>query len=111
MIVLEVNKVFQYLIGLESFGGGKYQRFFTNIAPIMPSMSMLLTSLWMFLNFIFNVNDNIQTALASLPGALAYIMLAILHWHLVINRIYFYSLFEDMQAIINESTYDFCSLN
>lgn len=105
MIVLEVNKFFQYL---ESFIGSRYQRFFSIIAPILIFVSMLLITFWIFLNFIFNFNDNIGIALSSLPTAFGFFMMTVLYGHFLINRDRFHSLFEDMQGIVNDSTYESC---
>lgn len=110
MIVLEVSKIFQNLIGLESFGGGKYHKYFNIIAPSLVSVPTFLLTLWTTLNFIWNVKENILVALSSMQSASGFFMMTSLHWSLLINRAYFYSLFEDMQAIVTDSTYDSCGL-
>lgn len=106
MIVLEIDKMFQNLFDLQSFGGSKYHRYFTNIARILASVSMVLLTLWIFLNFIWNVNDKIEIALPSLSAGVGFYLATAQHWSLLINRAHFHSLFDDMQAIIDDSTYE-----
>lgn len=110
MLVLEINEIFQKLIDLQSFGGSKYHRYFTIIARILASVSMLLLTLWIFLNFIWNVNDNIEIALPSLSAAVGFYLATAQHCSLLINRAHFHSLFVDMQAIIDDSTYEFTAV-
>lgn len=105
MVVFVVNNIFKNIIGLESLGGGKYHKYFSSIAPNLVSASMNLLTLWIFLNFIWNVNDNIDIALSSMQAALGFFVVTTVHGSLLINRTYFYSLFNDMQAIVDDSTY------
>lgn len=110
MIVLEINKIFEEVIGLRLFSGSKYHRCITVTAPILMLGSMLLSALWASIIFIWNVNDNFQLALSSVLPFLGYFMLATVHGHFLINRAYFNSLFEEMQAIVNKSTFSIVEL-
>lgn len=111
MIVLEVNRIFQNLIGLAWIRGGKFHEHSRIFAQILAFGSMLWLTLWLFLNFIFNVNDNIQMAFSSLPVAFGFVFLSSLNGRFLINRAHFHSLFEDIQRIVNDSTYDSCRLS
>lgn len=101
MIVLEVNKIFQNLIGMEPFGPSKYHRYFN---PNSAFVSMFLLTLWTSLNFICNINEDIVEALSSMRTASGFFMMASLNWSFLINRAHFYSLFVDLQAVVNDST-------
>lgn len=111
MIVLEVNKSLQNLIGLAWIGGGKYHEHSRIIAQMLVSFSMFLFTLWTILNFVWNVNDNIVEALTSMRTAPAFFMTYSIHLSCLINRANFYSLFEDLQAIVDDSKYESCGLN
>lgn len=111
MIVLEVNSFLRNKICFESFGGVKCHRYLSVIAPKLVSVSMILFTVWTYLNFIWNVNDNFLEALFSMQTATAFVMVTTLHASFLINRANFYLLFEDMQTIVNDSTYEPCVLN
>lgn len=111
MIVLEVSKTFQNLIGLESFGAGKFHKYLRIIAPKLVSVPTFLLTLWTTLNFIWNVNDNIVVALFSMQAASGFFTMSTLHASFLINHAHFYSLFDDLQAIVNDSTYESFVLN
>lgn len=110
MIVLEINKIFEEVIGLHLFSGSKYHRCITVTVPVLMLGSMLLSAFWALLIFVWNFKDNIQLALSSVPPFLGYLLLAIVHGHFLINRAYFNLLFEDMQSIVNKSTFSFVEL-
>lgn len=104
MIILETNKLFQKIVGLRLFGGGKYgYECFTIIVPFWAFFSMVFVALSSFLNFISNLNEDVGKALPSLLPALSFPMLNIIYWHLLMKRAHFISLFDDMQTVINES--------
>lgn len=111
MIVFEVNKIFKNLVGLESVGGGKYHKYFSAFALNLVSVSMALLVLWTSLNFVRNVSENILEALASMQTVSAFFMMTSLRWSLLINRTNFYSLFEGLQAVVKDSTYETCGLS
>lgn len=101
MIVFEINKIFQKIIGLHSYGPGSHWGYI--IAPILVSIPMLLLVFSIVLNFILNIRDETNMIWSTLPTAIAIFIFNVLYWHLLINRRNFYSLFDDMQDIIGES--------
>lgn len=111
MIILRINNTIRELVDLQSFSGSKYRKFLSILAQTLILLSMLWSGLWLFLVFIRNVNVNIQLALSTMSPCLTYFVLTFIHAHILINRAYLDSLFEDMQAIINGSKYEFFVLN
>lgn len=103
MIIFETNKIFQRFIGLQSSGPGSHQGYI--IAPILISIPMLSLVLSISLNFIVNIHDDTNRVWSTLPTTIALFVFLILYWHLLINRRHFYSLFEDMQDIVDESAW------
>lgn len=111
IIVLEASKIFHNLIDLAWIRGDKYHKYFDMIVPNLVSVPTFLLTLWSTLNFIWNIKGNILVALTSMQTVLGFLMMTCLHWSLLINRAYFYSLFEDIQGIVNDSTYEPSELN
>lgn len=100
MIVFEINKMFQKVIGLKSCGGGHYREY---IVASIVSISMLLIFSMLSLNFVFNIHDDLNAAWSTLPLITAYLTVVLVHWHFLFNRNHFYSLFGNMEDIVNES--------
>lgn len=103
MIVLETNKIFQRFIGLQSSGPGSHRGYI--IAPILISIPILSLVLSISLNFILNIHDDSNRVWSTLPTTIALFVFIILYWHLLFNRRQFYSLFENMQDIVDESAW------
>lgn len=104
MIVFEVNKLFREIFGLQSFNQWKYGRYIQDVVPIVVTFSLFFVISTSFLNFILNFDDNIHRAWPSLAPLLGMSTFATVYWYLLMNRAVFYSLFDDMQALVNEST-------
>lgn len=105
MIILEINKLFQEIIGLRLFGGSKCYGCFTIIVPFWALVSMGFCALLSFLYFIWNLNEDVGKASPSLIPALSFPMHSIIYWHLLIKRAQFISIFDDMEMVINGSKY------
>lgn len=107
MIILRINNTIRDLVDLQSFSGSKYRKFLSILTQTLIFLSMLWSALWLLLVFIRNVNVNIQLALSTMSPCVTYFVLTFIHGHILINRSYLNALFEDMQAIINDSKYEF----
>lgn len=104
MILFETNKFFQQIIGLQSSGPGSHRGYI--IAPILVSIPMLFLVFSISLNFILNIHDETNQVWSTLPTTIALFVFIILYWYLLFNRRHFYSLFEDMQDIVDESAWE-----
>lgn len=100
MIVFEINKIFQKAIGLHPFGEDHYRGY---VVASIVSISMLLFTSMLFLNFVFNIHDDLNATWSTLPLITGYLTVALVYWHFLFNRNHFYSLFKDMEDIVNES--------
>lgn len=99
MIVLEINKFFQKVFGLQTFGG--YAGHI--IVPTLISFPLLLFLLSSFVNIIVNLNNDISEVWPSLMPSVGFFMYISHYWHILINRRCFNLLFNEMQAVVNES--------
>lgn len=105
MIVLESNKFFQEIIDLKSIIGGKYRKYIHITVSVFISILLLCLILSAFWNFFLNFNDDILKALPIWAPAVSVFMVSTKYWHLLINRAKFYTLFDGLQAIVDESPY------
>lgn len=99
MIVLNEFKLLQKIIGFNPLGG------IENIFLQVIYWVAFLSSSWMMCTFfILNVRDDIFGALGMFPAFLAYVSHIVTLSHLLTSRDRFYSLLDDLQEIVNEST-------
>lgn len=101
MIILQMNKFLQLFIGLQSFGRDSHLGYI--IAPIFLTISMLLLFLTLYMNIILNIHNDFDKAWPSLPAIFPGLTCLLVYWHLLSNRTRFYSLFDDMEDIMNKS--------
>lgn len=104
MTILEASRLLRETIGLDLFSGGKYYGCILVAVPIFITFQFFCMILTAFLNFFSNIKADIPKALSSCGPALFYFMLTAIYLHLQVNCADFYSLFDRMQAIANEST-------
>lgn len=102
MLIFEVNKSLQRFIGLDSRDPTNshidYRR---AIAFTLPMLSTFITGL---VNFMVNLDD-LNKATGSMHPLSCFVILFTIHWHLLINRNRFIDLMDDLNEIVNESTY------
>lgn len=102
MIILKSKKIFRKLMGLQSFRG-RYFRGYVIFVPILISFPMLLIILLSGLSFHWNINNDVSGAWPSLTLMCGASCVTTSYLHFLINRVRFFSLFDDIQDIVNES--------
>lgn len=102
MIIFEIRKFFQFFFGEKIFGGSRARRIAYIILPIFISISKPLLLVSLSLNFALNIGHDIPKAWPSVSAGLGFLTTILLYWHLLINRSRFYSLFDEMQDIVDE---------
>lgn len=110
MIILEINKLFHEVIGLQSFQRSKYGGNIQIVVPFFVTVSLFGVASTSFVHFLLNVDDKILIALPSLQTVFAFPMIVLIYWYFLKFRADFYSLFDDIQAIIDESTWNFWAI-
>lgn len=99
MIVLEEFKMLQQSMGLDAQSGSKkiILRF---LYWTLLSTSAFLTSTF----FVVNIRTNTHQAMATLPTVIGFWLLTANYLHMLGSREQMYSLFDELQNIVNEST-------
>lgn len=100
MIILETKKIFREFIGLQSFGGSKYRGVIHCLVPIIFTSSALVVIFMSIMTYISNANQ-FWSSVAPFVG---YSMITTIYWDFVIDRNNFFSIFDDMEAVVNQST-------
>lgn len=99
MIVLEKYKLILKSIGLNPRAGHE-----NIVVRFLQWIKTIPFYLMMLFFFNFNVLDDIYRALTAMPLILVVSTLIPILWHLVTFREKLYSLMDDLQDIVNEST-------
>lgn len=99
MFVLEEYKFLQKLMGLNPQGG------FANIVVrVISLVSLLSCDLMLLLFVVFNIHNDLYGALTALPATLGFTLLLTTYLYLLIRREQFFSVLNELQDIVNEST-------
>lgn len=102
MLIFEVNKSLQSLIGFDSRDPNNSHIDYRKAIPF--TLPMLLTFIAGLVNFVVNLDD-LNKATGSMHPLSCFVILFTIHWHLLINRTRFIDLMDDLNDIVNESTY------
>lgn len=104
MIIFEINKIFREIFELRWFNRFKYRECIPIVVPIFITFVWCSMIYMSFMHFISNINDNnIDRALPSVTPFLSFSSVTIIYWYLLRYRADFYSIFDYMQAIVDES--------
>lgn len=99
MLILEVNKSLQKLIGLDSQNQNNPRVVLWRVVAFtLPLLSTISTAL---ANFAFNLPE-LNKATESMHPICAFIIILTMHWHLLINRNKYVMLMDDLNEIVNE---------
>lgn len=108
MITVQTKRVFQNTIGdgdvlpdmpkwLKIDGVSE-----RTIIPIVYTLSLLSIMLSISIDFVLNVGGDLIRLCTSFMSVLGLLLLLAHFWHYLINRNRFYSLFDEVERIVNE---------
>lgn len=103
MIIFATIKFVQKIIGLQSCGRASHLAYM--IVPIFVSIPMVLLVFSILMDFILNIHDDTNRLWSTSSILIALIEFLILYWYHLINHQRFYSLFDSMQDIVDESAW------
>lgn len=103
MFTLEINKFFREIIDLQSFRHSENRKYIlaaVQIFVVLPLFSVAFLGLF---RFIFNINEDILQGLPLMIPIMGFPLIVIIYWYFLMHRTDFFKLFDDIQAIVDES--------